>query len=155
MHFVTPTLMFFDDTNPSKLRKKPHFKDPLGFSNRVPIFDGHASNLLAFQCLPWQLSQIGQQTYPQYLASQHDLPNDSVVTFVVLLALPPSPTNSAPLMPASSIAGPSKPSSSDPPSGLSFPSSSHSSKSLASLSSPFDENGELQEDCEWFDLSHP
>ncbi|KAE9386548.1 hypothetical protein BT96DRAFT_1005989 [Gymnopus androsaceus JB14] len=153
MRFVTPTLMCcipIIDLLQSLMTPTPPSFVKSHISKTLWVFPIVYPFLMVMPQIYW--------LFNVFLGNYHKLANElipNILPFVVLLALPPSPTNSAPLMPASSIAGPSKPSSSDPPSGLSFPSLSRSSKSLASLSSPFDENGELQEDCEWFDLSHP
>lgn len=136
-----------------------HFKDPLPFStqgtlfislstlysiNLVPIFDGRDSAHGPFRCRPWQLSQIGQRVYPQYENSSVDLPVGSTVAvgytahtykssastylslslqFLVLLSLPASSSTSRHLVTGSSA-------------------DSH----------PFDADGNLHDDCTWFDV---
>ncbi|KAJ3911529.1 hypothetical protein F5877DRAFT_85839 [Lentinula edodes] len=65
--------------NPSKISDRPKnhlFKDPLPFSNAVPIFDGRNP---AFSASPAELNQIGTRSYPLYMDGQSDLPDGSVV----------------------------------------------------------------------------
>ncbi|KAJ3763723.1 hypothetical protein EV360DRAFT_78044 [Lentinula raphanica] len=106
-------------SNNSRLRDLPFFKDPLPFNHAIPIFDGRPSaDLPAFSAEAWQLSRIGQRSYPLYNNGLTDLPRNSIVfvgytshlsspksalqglskflsfnlQFLVLLALPPSDT---------------------------------------------------------------
>ncbi|KAJ3832402.1 hypothetical protein F5878DRAFT_666608, partial [Lentinula raphanica] len=107
-------------TDDERLMKKyPHFRDPHPFSHALPIFDGRGvDGLPRFTAQPWELSRIGQRSYPLYNSGNtgnNDLPPNAVVTvgytahlyeprtpvqglshclsynlqFLVLLALPP------------------------------------------------------------------
>ncbi|KAJ3751633.1 hypothetical protein EV360DRAFT_89532, partial [Lentinula raphanica] len=103
--------------NESLMKKYPHFKDPHPFSHTLPIFDGRGvDGLPRFSAQRWELSRIGQRSYPIYNSGNNDLPPGAVVSvgytahlyepctpvqglshclsynlqFVVLLALPSS-----------------------------------------------------------------
>ncbi|KAJ3831451.1 hypothetical protein F5878DRAFT_667539 [Lentinula raphanica] len=133
----------------SSMKKYPHFRDPHPFSHArayiscafahphvlpsaVPIFDGRGvDGLPRFSGQPWELSRIGQRSYPTYNSGNtgnNDLPPNAVVTvgytahlyeprtpvqglsqclsynlqFVVLLALPSFATQPNPSLAPSS-----------------------------------------------------
>ncbi|KAJ3817439.1 hypothetical protein F5880DRAFT_1618273 [Lentinula raphanica] len=116
-----PSPMTADD---SSLKLFPHFYDPVPFSHTIPIFDGRGVNGLppSFTAQNWEMSRIGQCSYPLYLGGNHDVPPSSKVMvgfttqmwfpksspsdpqkglsfsvqFLVLLALPPTSSSDGP-----------------------------------------------------------
>ncbi|KAJ3752053.1 hypothetical protein EV360DRAFT_89118, partial [Lentinula raphanica] len=119
-----PSPMTADD---SSLKLFPHFYDPVPFSHTIPIFDGRGVNgLPPFTAQNWEMSRIGQRSYPLYLGGNHDVPPGSKVMvgfttqmwfpksspsdpqkglsfsvqFLVLLALPPTSSSDGPKLAA-------------------------------------------------------
>ncbi|KAJ3969561.1 hypothetical protein EV361DRAFT_1034979 [Lentinula raphanica] len=74
----------------------PHFKDTLPFPHIVPIFDGRGiGQFPPFSSQPWELSRIGQRSYPLYNGGLTDLPANSTVSvgFTAHVWTPETPTH--------------------------------------------------------------